>query len=245
MSFIQSKKSFLSSGLLVGMTDIHCHLLPGVDDGVRSYQEAVAVLRWMRSIGIKNLYLTPHVMSDFPKNTSAFLAEQFDRLVQQLEKEEVKDLPALRLGAEYMLEGDCILRKAEGHLTFAGNHLLIETSYLTPPMGFFRLLADLIERGFSLVLAHPERYAYMETGDYEVLKKINIKFQLNYLAMAGIYGSTVKEKALFLLKEGFYDFVGSDLHHLAFHQTSIAIEKFTPKQTALLRPLFHNNHHLW
>ena len=67
-TFPFKKKSLLEAGILRGMTDYHSHLLPGVDDGVRTEEEFLVALRFMRDIGVKKVLLTPHVMENYPEN---------------------------------------------------------------------------------------------------------------------------------------------------------------------------------
>ena len=239
------KFSILDAGLLSGSSDIHCHLLPGVDDGICDYSKAVAALRWLKGIGINHLYLTPHVMSDYPNNSPGYLTEQFDRFTKKMENGGIIDIPALKLGAEYMLEGTFNIPNNESLLTYAGRHVLVETSYLTTPLGFIILLNGLKNGGYLPVLAHPERYSYMVMSDYESLKNQNIKFQLNYLSLVGVYGTHVKEKAAQLLKEGLYDYAGSDMHHLTWHQKNLQLQKLKKKQITQLHYLFQNNQQLW
>ncbi|MDR2917495.1 MAG: hypothetical protein LBV74_22105 [Tannerella sp.] len=245
LSFFGSKKSYITSGLLDDMTDIHCHILPDVDDGVSEYEEAVDSLHWLKSKGVSRMYLTPHVMSDFSENTSGYLSEKFDFFVKRLENDGIGDIPDLRLGAEYMLEAAFEKQKAEGLLTYADHHVLIETSYIMPPVGFLSLLEELMESGYSPVLAHPERYTYMDMDDYKALKGQGIKFQLNFLSMTGAYGPFARKKAIQLLKEDFYDYTGSDFHYLARHKDAFSAEMLTPKQISRLQILFRNNRKLW
>ncbi len=245
LSFIGSKKSYITSGLLYDMTDIHCHILPDVDDGVSEYKEAVESLRWLKSKGVRRMYLTPHMMSDFSKNTSGYLSDKFDSFTKRLENDGITDIPALRLSAEYMLEAAFEQQKEEGLLTYADRHVLIETSYMTPPVGFLGILEELMENGYSPVLAHPERYNYMDMEDYQSLKGQGIKFQLNFLSLIGAYGSFAQNKAARLLKEGYYDYTGSDFHHLARHQGAFTTKALTSKQISGLQILFDNNRRLW
>ena len=245
MSFLSSKKSFIKSGLLYNMTDIHSHILPNVDDGVSEYEDAVSSLRWLKNNGVNRIYMTPHVMSDFPKNTSEYLSEKFNCFVKCLDNDGIWDIPELSLGAEYMLETAFERHKEGGVLTYADSHILVETSYMMPPVGFISLLEKLMEDGYSPVLAHPERYQYMEAKDYEYLKNQGIKFQLNLLSMTGSYGGQAKNKALQLLKAGYYDYAGSDFHHLAHHAESFTAKVLTKKQISALQVLFDNNKRLW
>ena len=244
MSFLSFKESFIKSGLLEDTTDIHCHILPGVDDGISCNEEAVIALRWLKTIGVNHIYLTPHVMSDFPKNTFGYLSETFNHFIKKLKEDGIDDIPELKPGAEYMLEAAFEKHKNEELFTYTDRHLLVETSYMTPPIGFVRILEKLQEDGYTPILAHPERYIYMDMTDYEYLKSQGVKFQLNYLSITGSYGRQAKEKATQLLKAGHYNYTGSDFHHLARHNKSFAAKALTKKQIAMLKPLFDNNKNL-
>ena len=245
MSFLSSKKSFISSGLLDNMTDIHSHILFGVDDGVRTYEETVTSLRWLKSNGISRLYLTPHIMCDFPKNTTDHLSESFSHLIIRLEADGIDDIPALRLGAEYMLEPTIEKHRNDGFLSYNNRHILIETSYINPPIGFAKILEGLMEDGYSLILAHPERYFYMDKNDYDYLIDQGIRFQLNFLSLTGAYGHIAKEKAIFLLNENYYYYAGSDFHNLERHKDHYSTKSLSKKNISTLRCLIENNNELW
>jgi tyrosine-protein phosphatase YwqE len=94
----------------------------------------------------------------------------------------------------------------------AGKHILVETSYFTPPMRLHETLRKIKSLGYHPILAHPERYMYMEKEEYLELHEEGIKFQLNLASLAGGYGTTVKKRALWLLSNGLYSVAGSDLH---------------------------------
>ena len=245
MSIFCKKKSFIESGLLYYTTDIHSHVLPGVDDGAKTYDEAVEALRWLNSKGVDRMYLTPHIMTGFPGNRKKFIIEQFVIFKNKLEDDGIGDIPELRLGAEYMLEPAFETHKNDGYLTYSGNNILVETSYIMPPMGFVNMLEDLMEDGYTPVLAHPERYAYMNMNDYKSLKSQGVLFQLNFLSMTGAYGRFAKEKAIQLLLNGYYDFTGSDFHHLVRHESDYITKSLSKKQTTALLFLFENNNALW
>lgn len=245
MALFNFKKSFLKSGLLAGMTDIHSHILPDVDDGMKSYNEAVKSLRWLKENGVRQLYLTPHIMSDFSKNHPDYLTGQFQAFTERLKNDGEEEIPALKLAGEYMLEVAFIKQRNEGLLTFADRHVLVETSYMSPPMGFIRYLEDLTDDGYTPVLAHPERYIYMDEADYKTLYERQVAFQLNYLSVTGAYGRRAKEKAFALLNKGFYTYVGSDFHRLVRHEKDYQTRFLTQKQINTLHTLFDNNKQLW
>lgn len=201
------------SGILRGMTDCHSHLLPGVDDGVKTREESLAILEEMERLGICKVWLTPHVMEDIP-NETVELKENFQDL-----KLHYGGQIELDLAAEYMLdnlfkerlEQDDLLPLQEGK-----RYLLVETSYFNPPMDLLSTLKQIQSKGYYPLLAHPERYEYMEVRDYKALKQENISFQLNIPALAGVYGKRVQEKAESLLKAGMYELKGNDTHSMIF-----------------------------
>lgn len=199
------------SSLLSGFTDYHSHILPGVDDGVKKMEVSLKVLEQYEHLGIAEVWCTPHIMEDIP-NTTEGLKERFAELC-----EAYKGPIKLHLAAEYMMDGlfqERLEKKDVLVLGEEGNMLLVETSYFTPPMDMDNLLQRIKQKGYYPVLAHPERYVYMDNEKYKGLKNNNIRFQLNLSSLGGAYGSEAKAKALWLLKQKNYDYAGSDLHSL-------------------------------
>ena len=193
------------SGLLKGMVDCHSHLLPGVDDGVQSMEESLQILREMEQQGIRRVWLTPHIMEDIPNETLA-LQRKFWELLQQY-----RGAVELKLAAEYMLDNlfEERLEKEDLLLLEEGKRfLLVETSYFNPPMDLLSVLQRIQKKGYYPLLAHPERYEYMQKEDYNTLKEEHISFQLNLPSLAGMYGKHVQKKAEDLLKAGMYDRMG-------------------------------------
>jgi tyrosine-protein phosphatase YwqE len=199
------------SSLLTGFTDHHSHILPGVDDGVKKMEVSLKVLERYEQLGIAEVWCTPHIMEDIP-NTTEKLQARFAELCEAYQGP-IK----LHLAAEYMMDALFEERLEQGDLLKLGdegNQLLVETSYFTPPMDMDRILLRIKQRGLYPVLAHPERYVYMNKERYTELKDKGIRFQLNLSSLAGAYGSEAKDKALWILKKEYYNLVGSDLHSL-------------------------------
>lgn len=226
--FCKKKKSLMDTGMFNGFSDRHSHILPGVDDGIQTMDAAIDVLRYYRQIGVREVWLTPHIMEDIP-NTPQELRERFEELCAEVRKAETEDdckLPLLHLAAENMIDSLFVKRLESGELLpygDEGKELLVETSYVQAPYGFRSILQDIQKAGYIPVLAHPERYAYMDDEDYEKLHQQGIRFQLNVSSLAGAYGLEARDNAEYLLEEGWYSYYGSDLHSLrAF---SNAIEK--------------------
>lgn len=203
------KRTLQEAGIFEGMTDWHSHILPGVDDGFKSLEDSLAVLDMYQEAGIREVWLTPHVMEDIP-NTTAGLRRRFDEL-----REAYSGRVILRLAAEYMLDTlfeDRLDRDDLLPIGQEGLHLLVETSYFNPPANLLAILTGIKSRGYYPVLAHPERYVYMGMQDYSLLSDSGVKFQLNLGSLAGMYGSQAAKKAVRLLRNGYYDIIGTDLH---------------------------------
>ncbi len=198
------------SSLLSGRTDWHCHILPGVDDGFKTLDDSLAALRRYEQVGIREVWLTPHIMEDIPNRTTA-LKERFVELGLAY-----KGTLQLHLASENMMDALFEQRLEEGDLLPLKDHrLLVETSYFNPPYGMDDILKRIKSKGFFPLLAHPERYMYMDMKRYEALKEMEVEFQLNITALTGAYGAEVKSKAEHLLQAGMYEYSGTDLHRLS------------------------------
>ena len=211
MFFFSKKYKIIDTGLLNGATDWHCHILPGVDDGIQSMEDSLEVLAYYDKIGIKEVWLTPHIMEDIP-NTTAELKARYEEL-----KAAYKGNVTLNLAAENMMDNLFNERLASGDILpigHRGDHLLVETSYFQPPIDLWKTLEKIKEAGYFPILAHPERYRYKDIAHYDKLKSMKVKLQLNINSLTGGYGPTAMEKSRTLLSRGYYNFFGSDLHSL-------------------------------
>ncbi len=208
-----SRIAVRESGLLEGFRDCHCHLLPGVDDGVQEMEETMRILDEWERLGVKEVWMTPHIMEDIPNRP--------DDLKTRME--EVKKIytggMALHLAAEQMMDGLFVKNLEKGNVMpigIDGQRLLVETSYFTPPINMDALLERVKEKGFEPILAHPERYQYMNRSDYVHWKERGVRLQLNVPSLVGAYGVNVQKKAEWLLGHDMYDYCGSDTHSLDY-----------------------------
>ena len=223
-----SKYNLLQSGIFNGWTDCHSHILPGVDDGIQSVKDSLAILTMYEQMGVKKVWLTPHIMEDCP-NTPEKLKVRFEELESAYQGK-----IELSLSAENMMDELFVKRLEQGILMPYGdnqNELLIETSYVQPPMGMEGILRDMRKAGYIPVLAHPERYLYMDAEKYENIKEMGVKFQLNVTSLIGAYGKQVKERAEYLLNEGYYNYSGSDAH--SYHAIQRAFEHKSLKKDTI------------
>ena len=214
-----NKYNLQQSGIFDEWTDRHSHILPGVDDGIQTVKESLAILSMYEQMGVKKVWLTPHIMEDCP-NPPDNLKARFEEL-----KSAYQGNIQLALAAENMMDGLFVKRLEQGILMPYGDNqdeLLIETSYAQPPMRMEGILRDMQKAGFTPVLAHPERYLYMDAEKYENIKEMGVKFQLNVTSLIGAYGNQVKERAEYLLNEDYYNYSGSDAH--SYHAIQRAFE---------------------
>ncbi|MDE6753113.1 MAG: capsular biosynthesis protein [Muribaculaceae bacterium] len=221
MWLFKKKISLKDSGLLQGLTDYHSHILPGVDDGVKTMEESLTILQAFEELGVKKVWLTPHIMEDYPNKT-----EDLRRRFAEFRKE-WKGKVDLGLAAEHMLDSLFEQRLEANDLLpigDEGNHLLIETSYYTPPYGMDDMIEAIFSKGYFPILAHPERYRYMEEKDYRNLKDRGVKLQLNYLSLVGGYGEQAKKKAEWLLSQKMINFWGSDIHRFSHIKDSLDLK---------------------
>lgn len=213
LSFLKSKprlKELLSNSYI----DIHSHLLPGIDDGAKNISDTIKLAKAFEEIGFSQFVTTPHIKNHFWDNSAATIIAKQQHTAIALEENNIK-IP-FRAAAEYFID-DWFENhfKTEKLLTIKDNYVLVEISYINPPVQLHKILFDLRVAGYIPILAHPERYLYYHKNfdEYEKLKKLGCLFQLNLLATTGYYGNEVTKITEELLKKGMYNFVGSDVHH--------------------------------
>lgn len=230
----------LPDGIFQGAVDVHNHLLPGVDDGFPTAERSLEALKLLEQRGVEKMILTPHFMKDYPGNNRANIMAQFEDFK---EKASLVSKIELRLAGEYMLDACFLDHFKQGFLTLdtAGKHVLCETSYLMYEPNGTEMIYEIMLDEYQPVMAHPERYEYAERHNYFRWKDKNYKFQLNLLSLSGAYGGNAVAKSRFLLKEGLYDFVGSDMHGLENYQRFYSKIRLNKKETEQLERLLDNN----
>lgn len=195
--------------------DMHSHLLPGIDDGSPDMATSLKLIRGMMELGYSQFITTPHIMWDMYKNTREVILNKLE-LLRAAVKEEGLNVE-INAAAEYFLDDYVagLVKNNEPLLTVSGNMVLTEFSMAYPSHSLKDILFDMQMQGYQPIIAHPERYIYLEQNKefYEELKDIGCLFQLNILSLSGYYGKTVQELAQYLLKKGHYDLVGTDLHN--------------------------------
>ena len=237
-SIFNSKKLLASK--LGGFTDIHNHILPGIDDGAKTPEDSLKLLKHFRELGITNLICTPHTIQDFYPNTPASIQGAQQNLQDFLDVKQETDFK-IRASSEYMMDSGLVdLLEAKHILPLKDQYVLVEMSYLQPPVNLREILFKVGNAGYTPVLAHPERYAFYHNkyDTYTELKSI-CKFQLNALSISGYYGPGIAKIALRLLAENKFDFIGTDTHHMR-HIDNLKKVKFAGKYEQELERIISN-----
>ena len=195
--------------------DIHSHLIPGIDDGVQDTKQALICLRQLADWGIRKLITTPHVNREWYPNTIDTIRQGKIRL-QTLADEHQLPLH-IEVAAEYLIDESFFdLLREDALLAFGDEkYLLIETGRAWPPNNINDILLKIQQKGYTPVLAHPERYSYYIKDRKALLSlhQMGCLFQLNWMSLAGRYGTAVQQQARYLLNEKRISFIGSDVHH--------------------------------
>lgn len=175
-------------------------------------------------------------MEDIP-NTPDSLKSGFEEL-----KKNYNGNINLHLAAENMLDNLFIQRFEKNNILSMNNKMiLVETSYFNPPMEFDGLIGDILNKGYWPLLAHPERYKYMDENKYRQLKERGVLFQLNLGAIVGGYSPETQTKAKKILQNGWYDCIGSDIHSFKQLKQLIGIKALTSKEINLIETMLDSN----
>jgi tyrosine-protein phosphatase YwqE len=194
-------------------TDLHSHLLPGIDDGSPNLETSLNLIQGLQALGYQRIFTTPHVMEDFYPNTRSLILRKRDEVLEALQDLGIE--VEFNAAAEYSLDANFVgMIKNEPLLTLPGDRVLIEMSFYQAHRDLHQIVFDLQMKGYRPILAHPERYPYYhKPEDYETLKSIGCALQVNLLSLTGYYGKPVQTAAKTILSLGFADFLATDLHH--------------------------------
>jgi tyrosine-protein phosphatase YwqE len=237
---IFKKKKYLLDLIPDKFVDIHSHVLPGIDDGAKTLEDTKFLLDSMVNFGFSKIITSPHTIENIWNNTPATIAQALALTKENLAA--LSEKVALEAASEYILDDHFVaLFEAKKLLTIKDNFVLVEMSYINPPIQLFDYIFQMQVAGYIPVLAHPERYVFYHSdfSNYAKLKKAGCYFQMNLLSATGYYGREVAKIADELLKKNMIDFVGSDFHHKN-HITSFT-NPVIIKEVDSLKKAFENN----
>lgn len=231
-----SKQSTIPTTLV---SDMHSHLIPGIDDGVKSIEEATNVIDQLLELGYRKFVTTPHIMTDYFGNTSVSVRAAYDQFLPEL-RQRGYDIP-FECAAEYYMDEAVIaaVDRKEKLLTFGDNHVLFETNVLSEPMQMKEFIFALTIQGYKPILAHPERYQYMSIEKAEDFRNRGVLLQINLLSLVGAYGPIIQRLAEKMISKGLIDMLGSDCHNLDHTQLLRKAFRTTAYRKALALPLLN------
>lgn len=196
-------------------TDVHCHILPGVDHGSQNVEMSLEMLKAEMDMGITRVICTNHTTAETFENTPETLTHAYNILMQAV-KEEGMDIE-IYASSEYRIDEYWNKMYAEGRiLPMPGRYVLLENSFMQELIEIDDMMFDLQCKGYHPILAHPERYRYYHHRHdrYEKLHNAGVKFQVNILSLAGYFGGGAREAAQWLIDNNRVDMFGSDMHSL-------------------------------
>lgn len=208
-------------------TDMHSHLLPGVDDGAPDMETSIRLIKSLKEAGYTKLITTPHTMEGYYSNTSEIILAGLKDVKEELERQEI-DIQ-LEAASEYFMDPHLAGLIADGDILSFGaeKYVLIEMSFVAPSRNYESIIFDLTTRGYKPVLAHPERYTYWHKKPelYEQIVQAGCLLQVNLLSLTGYYGREIKKSGVRFLEKGMVSFLGTDLHHQKHHHNIVAHQK--------------------
>lgn len=212
--FFSKPKPRLADLIPDGYVDIHSHLLPGIDDGAKDNDNSLQLINALREYGFSQFITTPHILTGVWNNTREGIITT-EKETQSFLKDKGAMMP-FKAAAEYLMDDSFMQLYKNGKLlTLKDDYVLVEMSYLNPPIQLYDIIFELQIAGYKPVLAHPERYLFyhQKFEEYYHLKKAGCSFQINLLSVTGYYGEAVLKTAQKLLENKLIDYTGSDAHH--------------------------------
>lgn len=195
--------------------DMHSHLIPGIDDGAKSMDETIAMLAKFESLGYQKVITTPHIFSDYYKNTPEIIRRGLENVQETAQQLNLKI--KIEAAAEYYFDEYFVEQiKAKNVLSFGQNYVLMEFAFMNEPNNYKSVIFDLLSAGYIPVIAHFERYLYWH-GSIEMahfFREHGAKIQLNINSLSGHYGPDVRKQGERLITNDLVDFAGSDCHKI-------------------------------
>ena len=211
--------------------DLHSHLIPGIDDGVQTMDEALHHIETLKRMGYRKLITTPHIMPGYYENTRETILGGLEKVRQELKAHKI-DIE-IEAAAEYYFDDYLfdVIDKDEA-LTFGDNYLLFELPTFDLPVRVKEFIFEANRRKIKPMLAHVERYTYLHDeqighdhlAPYEELYNMELYMQINIGSLAGIYGEKLQKLSYKLIEKGWIDFLGSDLHgerHIGYMEKAL------------------------
>ena len=224
--------------------ELHCHIIPGVDDGSPELEFSLQYLKALSEMGLERVIFTPHHTEPSFMNTPARINPLFAEVKEQVAEQQIP-LECEDYSFEYRLDESFLHMMSTGKWgepacelrPLKDRYILIENSFNQPLLNLDDVILQLQDMGWFPIMAHPERYHYYSRRglrSYEHLVNAGVELQCNLLSFSGYYGESTQKMAYRLLDEGMINYLGSDLHNM--HHVQLIQKFLRSKEYAEIRP---------
>ncbi len=203
------------------MIDLHCHLLPGIDDGPDTLEEALELAALGQTNGISHAIVTPHVHPGRYENTAPSIAEVFRSFLESLKEANINI--ALGMAGEVRISPEVLPMVEQGLIPFLGEWedkqvLLLELPHSHVPPGSDKLVQWLLDRDIQPMIAHPERNKDVMRDLNKIIPFVELGclFQLTAMSVAGRFGEGAEQRSIELLEMGVVTIIASDAHNAKY-----------------------------
>ncbi len=221
---------------------MHAHILPGIDDGAATLDDSLLLIEGLSLLGYRHLIATPHVYQEFYPNTSDIILEKLD-LVRKAVADKGINI-RIDAAAEYFLDDhlDDLLQK-DDILTLPGGFVLVEMSFVAEYPHLRQTLFDMQLKGYKPILAHPERYPYLNQNMPALQNLVDggCRLQVNLLSLTGHYGKGPQLAAEKMIKQKLVSMLGTDIHHIQHIDHLHQLQKNSAIRRLLHQYTFENN----
>ena len=224
-------------------TDMHCHMVPKVDDGSKCVEESVECLKTLKAVGYNKVIITPHFQTPRFENDEDDIKRRYEELKKQATEMGV-EIEMAGVAGEYRIDSGFYKRLENPRfLMVGGKYVLVELSLHQQMMGCDEMIFDMQMKGYEVILAHPERYPYLNVHGMrmEQLKNQGVFFQINVLSLGGFYGDEAKHRAYEMLERGWVEFMGTDTHNTMYAQALSDLSRNKKVEKVLEKYTFLNN----
>ena len=224
-------------------TDMHCHLVPKVDDGSKCVEESIECLNTLKAVGYNKVIITPHFQYPRFPNDEGDICRRYEELKKQAIDAGV-EIEMVGIGGEYRIDSGFQQRLENPRfLQVGGKYVLVEFSLHQQMMGCDEMIFDMQMKGYEVILAHPERYPYLNVqgSRIEQLKNQGVFFQINVLSLGGFCGEEATKRAYAMLARGWVACIGTDTHNGMYAQALIDLSHDRKVEKVLEKHEFLNN----
>lgn len=200
------------------MIDIHSHILNDVDDGSNSLDSTLEILTKAEKAGFSDIILTPHYIEYYYENTRQLIHEKIKTLKQVIYNEEI--IINLHQGNEVFLTENTprLIKDLQVSTLANSRYVLFEIPFTSKMLNLEQIIYNLVDLGCVPILAHPERYAFIQENPANIIPliKMGVLVQSNYGSFIGSYGKATKTTAEILLRNKLIHFLGTDTHRQGY-----------------------------